>query len=62
MHPHHNLFNEFPDVFLAKENNELRSLRPGMDHNILLINPDLVVRLKNIKLKEKFIGQLLHKL
>ena len=33
-----------------------------MDHKILLINPDLVVRPRPIKPKEKFMGQLLQKL
>jgi len=52
LHLHHNPFDELPDVFPTKKNNELPPLRPGMDHKILLINHDLVVRPRPIKPKE----------
>jgi len=57
-----NPFDEFPDVFLETKNPELLLLRPGMDHRIQLKDPNLEIKPRNLKLKHKFLPQLLEKL
>jgi len=57
-----NPFDEFPDVFPETKNLELPPLRPGMDHRIQLKNPNLEIKPRNLKLKHKFLPQLLDKL
>jgi len=57
-----NLFDKFPDVFPETKNLELPPLRPGMDHRIQLKDPRLEIKPRNLKLKYKFLLQLLEKL
>jgi len=38
--PHTNPFDQFPDVFPTTKNLELPPLRPGMNHHIILKNPN----------------------
>jgi len=57
-----NPFDEFPDVFPETENLELPPLRPGMDHQIELKDPNLRIFPRNLELKHKFLPQLLEKL
>jgi len=57
-----NPFDEFPDVFPETKNLELPLLRPGMDHRIQLKDLNLEIKPRNLKLKHKFLPQLLEKL
>jgi len=57
-----NPFDEFPDMFPETKNLELPPLRPGMDHRIQLKDPNLAIKPRNVKLKHKFLPQLLEKL
>jgi len=57
-----NPFDEFPDVFPETKNLELPPLRPAMDYRILLQDPNLEINSRNLKLKHKFLPQLLEKL
>jgi len=57
-----NPFDEFPDVFPETKNLELPPLRPGMDHQIQLKDPNLEIKPRNLKLKHKYLPQLLDKL
>jgi len=56
-----NPFDEFPDVFPETKNLELPPLRPGMDNRIQLKDPNLKIKPRNLKLKHKFLPQLLEK-
>jgi len=60
--PHTNPFDEFPDVFPTTKNLELPPPRPGMNHHIILKNPNAVWKPKNIKPKRKFLADMLEKL
>jgi len=60
--PHSNPFDEFPDVFPTTKNLELPPLRPGMNHHIILKNPNAVWKPRNIKPKGKFLADMLEKL
>jgi len=62
MQPHTNPFNEFPDVFPTMKNLELPPIRPGMNHHIILKNPNAVWKPRNIKPKGKFLADMLEKL
>jgi len=57
-----NPFDEFPDVYPEIKNLELPLLRPGMDHRIQLKDLTLEIKPRNLKLKHKFLLQLLEKL
>jgi len=57
-----NHFDEFPDVFPETKNLELPPLRPSMDHRIQLKDRNLEIKPCNLKLKHKFLPQLLKKL
>jgi len=57
-----NPFDEFPDVFPTTKNLELPPLRPGMNHHIILKNPNAVWKPRNIKPKGKFLADMLEKL
>jgi len=60
--PHTNSFDKFPDVFSTMKNQELRPIRPGMNHHIIHKNPNTVWKLRNIKPKGKFLADMLEKL
>jgi len=60
--PHTNPFDEFPDVFPTMKNVELPPPRPGMNHHIILKNPNKVWKSRNIKPKGKFLADMLEKL
>jgi len=57
-----NPFGEFPDVFPETKNLKLPPLRLGTDHRIQLKDPKLEIQPRNLKLKYKFLPQLLEKL
>jgi len=57
-----NPFDKFPDVFPETKNLDLPPLRPGMDHQIQLKDLNLEIKPRNLKLKHKFLLQLLEKL
>jgi len=57
-----NPVDEFPDVFPKTKNLKLPLLRPGIDHRIQLQDPNLEIKPRNLKLKHKFLPQLLEKL
>jgi len=58
--PQNNPFDEFLDVFPSTKNLELPSLRPGMNHHIILKNPNAVWKPKNIKPQGKFLADMCH--
>jgi len=60
--PHTNPFDEFPDVFPTMNNLELPPLRPGMNHHIILKNPNTVWKPRNIKPKGRFLADMLERL
>jgi len=60
--PHTNPFNKFPDVFPNTKNRELPPLKPGVNHHIILKNPNAVWKPRNIKPKGKFLANMLEKL
>jgi len=60
--PHTNPFDEFPEVFPTTKNLELPPLRPGMNHHIILKNPNAVWKPGNIKPKGKFLADMLEKI
>jgi len=60
--PHTNPFDKLPDVFPTTKNLELPPLRPGINHLIILKNPNAVWNHRKIKSKEKFLADILEKL
>jgi len=57
-----NPFNKFPEIFPETNNLNLPPLRPSMDRQIQLKDPDLKITPRNLKLKHKFLPQLFVKL
>ena len=55
-------FNEYPKGFPTEKNDTLPPLRPEMNHSINLKDPNVVVKLRPIKPKQKFLDQLHAKL